>query len=324
MQKMIDTEIHYADVAKAVEVGFSQSPKCLPSWLFYDEIGDKIFQEIMRMPEYYLTACEYEILQMNKALLLKCFDGNTSQFHLVELGAGDGLKTEILLRHFNEQQASFVYSPIDVSESVLYQLQQRLQQAVPGLDVQPINKRYDEALASLAHDHLRKVFLFMGANIGNFSVKEATKFIASIADVMQEEDQLLIGFDLKKDPRMIQAAYDDPHGITRDFNLNLLVRLNRELGADFQLDQFSHYPYYDPETGTTKSYLVSLREQDVYLEACERAVHFNRWEIIHTEISQKYDMTMIRRMASEAGLIIEKTFYDCKHYFCDVLLTKKT
>ena len=265
---MIETNIHYADVASAVQEGFSQTPKRLPSWLFYDETGDKIFQAIMRMPEYYLTACEYEILQMNKGLLLEQFREDGSPFHLIELGAGDGFKTELLLTYFQEKRAEFIYSPIDVSESVLQQLQQRLEKSVPGLTILPIIMRYDDALTSVAHDTLRKVFLFMGANIGNFLVNEATTFVKSIADVMQVDDQLLIGFDLKKDPRLIWAAYDDPHGITRDFNLNLLVRLNRELGANFQLDQFSHYPYYDPETGMTKSYLVSLREQNFYLKSC--------------------------------------------------------
>jgi uncharacterized SAM-dependent methyltransferase len=188
--------------------------------------------------------------------------------------------------------------------------------------IQPINKKYTEALEYVTHDEYPKVFLFLGANIGNFNVHEATNFIRHIAEAMERDDQLLIGFDLKKDPRLVQAAYDDPHGITRDFNMNLLVRLNRELGAQFQLDQFHHYPCYDPETGMTKSYLVSLKNQDVYFEACEKAVHFDRWEIIHTEVSQKYDMRMIEALASKAGLEIVDTFYDCKHYFCDVLFKK--
>ncbi len=319
---MIRTDLQFADVAQALEEGFSQTPKRLPSWLFYDETGDKIFQAIMHMPEYYLTTCEYEILQMNKGKLLCHFKAVQSPFNLIELGAGDGLKSEILLKHFTEARAEFIYSPIDVSETVLQQLVGRLQHSVPRLSINPINKRYDEAIELLQQDEFRKIFLFMGANIGNFNVKEATKFVSSTSKSMSPGDQLLIGFDLKKDPRLIQAAYDDPHGITRDFNLNLLVRLNRELGAQFQLDQFHHYPYYDPETGMTKSYLVSLKNQDVYFEACDKVVHFNRWEIIHTEVSQKYDMPMIDELASRAGLEVVDAFFDCKHYFCDVLFKK--
>lgn len=319
---MITTEIQAADVAQAVEEGFSQNPKRLPSWLFYDEAGDKIFQKIMQMPEYYLTACEYEILQMNKARMLRHFAAHKTPFNLIELGAGDGLKTEILLKHFSEQKTDFVYSPVDVSDAVLGQLQQRLEKSVPQLSINSIHAKYEEALEKLSDIKLRKVYLFMGANIGNFSIKEATRFVGTISDSMRNGDQLLIGFDLKKNPRLIQAAYDDRHGITRDFNMNLLVRLNRELGAQFQLDQFNHYPYYNPETGLTKSYLVSLKDQEVYFGACDKFVHFNRWEVIHTEVSQKYDRQMIEDLACRAGLEIVEFFYDCKHFFCDVLLRK--
>jgi L-histidine N-alpha-methyltransferase len=322
---MIIVDALHTDVANAVEEGFSKSPKRLPSWLFYDETGDRIFQAIMNMPEYYLTACEYEILQMNKERLRQRFvaDGNT--FDLIEFGAGDGLKTEVLLRHFSERQTMFNYLPVDVSSTALDQLTQRLQRSVPDLSIHTINKRYDQAIRDLHEEDLnRKVFLFLGANIGNFSLPEAEQFAVTISSGMKADDQLLIGFDLKKDPRLIQAAYDDPHGITRHFNMNLLTRLNREVGARFQLDQFKHYPYYDPETGTTKSYLVSLLAQDVYIEALHKSVHFDRWEVIHTEVSQKYDIPMIEKIAARSGLTIVEYYYDCKHYFCDVLFGKKS
>ncbi len=318
---MITNDVQFADVAEAVEEGFSQTPKRLPSWLFYDETGDKIFQAIMQMPEYYLTNCEYSIFKNYKEALRQKFFKDGSPFNLVELGAGDGLKTEILLTHFNAEELEFKYSPIDVSETVLLQLQDRLKQSIPELSIEPINSRYMEAIESLADDDLRKVYLFLGANIGNFSVGGATQFLSSIAEKMNDDDLLLTGFDLKKDPRVILAAYDDPHGITSDFNLNLLTRLNRELGADFKLDQFSHNPFYDPSTGTTKSYLVSLADQDVYLEACDKVVQFDQWEVIHTEVSQKYDIKMIEKMASDAGFSIVDIFYDDRRYFCDVLFS---
>ena len=309
-------------MAKAVWAGFEKKPKRLPSWLFYDETGDKIFQAIMRMPEYYLTACEYEILQLHKGALRKRAEADGTPFNLVELGAGDGFKTEILLKHFTDHRLPFTYSPVDVSESVLTQLQQRLQASVPGLVIHPINRRYQDAMDFLSNDEVRKVYLFMGANIGNFVPEDAVSLASHISSSMRDGDQLLIGFDLKKDPRLIQSAYDDPHGITRDFNMNLLVRLNRELGAQFQLDQFRHYPYYDPATGMTKSYLVSLQDQDVYFDAFENHVHFDRWEIIHTEVSQKYDLEMIRHLAKKSALSVRDTFYDCRHYFCDIMFEK--
>jgi L-histidine N-alpha-methyltransferase len=322
---MIIVDDHHTVVARAVEEGFAKNPKRLPSWLFYDEAGDKIFQAIMRMPEYYLTGCEYEILQTNKERLRQRFVADGSIFDLIEFGAGDGFKTEILLRHFSDASTLFNYLPVDVSATVLSQLTKRLALSVPSLAIQPINSRYDNAIHILQEeDKNRKVFLFLGANIGNFTPAEAEQFVSTISNGMEVGDQLLIGFDLKKDPRLVQAAYDDPHGITRSFNMNLLLRLNRELGANFQLDQFKHYPYYDPESGMTKSYLVSLREQDVTLEVLNKSIHLNRWEVIHTEVSQKYDIPMIEKIADRTGLEITDFYYDCKHYFSDVLFRKKS
>ncbi len=324
MSMQITTDIHTTDIHQTVKEGLLKTPKQLPSWLFYDEAGDKLFQAIMRMPEYYLTACEFEILQLHKETLRQKFQGDGSRVDIIEFGAGDGLKTEILLKYFSSQQTSFRYLPVDVSQSVLNQLTHRFDCSVPGMDIQPIRSRYDKAISDLqVYDTNRKVFLFLGANIGNFTLPEASAFMKHVATAMDEHDQFVVGFDLKKDPRMIQRAYDDPHGITRNFNMNLLLRLNRELGANFSLDQFSHYPHYDLETGTAKSYLVSLKQQDVFIEALQESIHFNRWETIHTEISQKYDTTMIERFAQQAGLLIDQYLYDCKHYFCDVLFKKK-
>ena len=311
-----------SDVASAVEKGFSQNPKRLLSWLFYDEVGDKFFQSIMEMPEYYLSRCEHEILEENKDELLRQFKSGADFFNLIELGAGDGRKTEILIKHFSQNNTRFIYTPVDVSETVLKTLAVRLQKNIPNLDIRPINDRYDEALIKLEHDELSKVFLFLGATIGNFAPENAVHFARQVSAVMRDQDQFLIGFDLKKDPRLIQAAYDDPHGKTRDFNMNLLVRLNREVGADFKLDNFSHYACYNPETGQNRSYLVSRIAQDVYIKGAEKSFHLDQWEVIHTEISQKYDREMIERLATESGLQIVQYFYDRKNYFCDALLRK--
>lgn len=322
---MLIIDNHHTAIAHAVKEGFAKSPKHLPSWLFYDEAGDKIFQAIMRMPEYYLTGCEYEILNTHTESLRQHFADDGSIFDLIEFGAGDGLKTEILLRHFSAHHTLFRYMPVDISASVLDQLTERLLGAMPSLSIESVNKPYDEAIVAIQErDHNRKVYLFLGANIGNFIPADAEHFVATMAASMEQNDQLLIGFDLKKDPRLVQAAYDDPQGITRDFNLNLLVRLNRELGADFQVDQFTHYPYYDPETGMTKSYLVSMNDQDVHIEALHKTIHFKRWEIIHTEVSQKYDVAMIEKLAARTGLEIVQYYYDRKYYFTDVLFRKKS
>lgn len=317
----IDNKI--SEIAKAVQDGLSKTPKRLPSWLFYDEKGDKIFQRIMTMPEYYLTRCEYEILESNKQILLKYFNYDRSPFNLIELGAGDGFKTEILLQHFSKNNVEYIYTPVDVSEAVLRTLRNRLSKNIPNLYVNPIDDSYEDALAQIQKGYKRKVLIFLGANIGNFTIKEAIDFLGKVSNTMSSEDQLLVGFDLKKDPRLILNAYDDPHGITKDFNMNLLLRLNRELNSNFNIDNFSHYPNYNPETGEIKSYLVSKIEQSVYFKRCEKTIHFRQWEVVHTEISQKFDKRMIETLALEAGLNIVRYFYDAKKYFCDVLLKKK-
>jgi L-histidine Nalpha-methyltransferase len=312
------------DTLKAVEEGFLQNPKQLPSWLFYDEVGDKIFQAIMEMQTYYPTQCELEIITTHKEKLLHYFSERTSFFELIELGAGDGKKTEVLLSHLLKNQSSFLYTPVDVSETVLIQLVARLKQSLPSLAVQPANKKYDEVLNDLDNHQMgRRIILFLGANIGNFTIGEAVEFLTSLATHLNDDDLLMVGFDLKKDPAIIQSAYDDSYGITRDFNMNILSRLNRELGAQFDLAQFKHYNVYDPGTGTNKSYLISLIDQDVYIEALERKEHFQQWEVIHTEVSQKYDRAMIQRLAKKANLDVVKSFYDSRNYFCDVLFRKK-
>ena len=307
-------------VADAVAKGLSSSPKALPSWLHYDETGDKIFQRIMRMPEYYPTRCEYDILQKHKEHLRKHFTKDASAFRLIELGAGDGLKTEILLRHFVESHTQFTYLPVDISANALALLTERLTTSMPDLRVQPQNKSYDDALGYLRDNEEKKVILFMGANIGNFTIQEAAKFLKRMVVPLSKVDMLLIGFDLKKDPRIIQEAYDDPNGLTADFNLNMLNRLNHDLGARFNIGDFSHYPFYDPESGAMKSFLISMKEQDVYVEALERSFQFDAWEPVQTEISQKYTVEMIQKIMALTGLQVIEIFFDEDRYFCDVLV----
>src|SRR5688500_15641412 len=204
MQAMMEAEskmTYNPEVAEAVLKGLSSEPKTLPSWLFYDETGDRLFQEIMRMPEYYPTRCEYDILQQHKETFLKHFKERTRSFKLIELGAGDGLKTEILLKYFMSQGADFTYLPIDISAHALDVLKNRLNTTVPGLRMKPINKTYHEALKELRGLDEKKIILFMGANIGNFTIEEAPAFLSKLVLPLSAKDLLLIGFDLKKDPR---------------------------------------------------------------------------------------------------------------------------
>ncbi len=317
------TEKILNEIAEAVTQGLTAKPKTLPSWLFYDDIGDKIFQEIMDMPEYYLTNCELSILKEQKENILRILKNESKRVKLIELGAGDGSKTEVLLEHFLENGLDVEYNPVDVSAAVLDQLEKRLNKNLPLLTIEPKNQRFKDALMDMKGNLIdRKFVLFMGANIGNFNIEDAQLFINQISRQLNQGDFLMIGFDLKKLPRIIQKAYDDPHGITSRFNLNLLQRLNSELGANFDLKQFEHYSFYDIESGASKSFLVSKIEQQVYLKHLELDVHFSKAEYIHTEVSQKYGMGMIEKLAETANLTIEASYLDEDMFFADIIFKK--
>lgn len=304
--------------------GLTEYPKHLSSKYFYDEQGDKLFQDIMAMPEYYLTDCEFDILSQYKGELAHLFSNGTSEFNLVELGAGDGKKTKILLRHFVEKNINFTYLPIDISQNALDQLEKSLSKEIPGVPVQTQQGTYFETLESINRlDHTRKVILFLGSNIGNLLHPQAIDFLKHIQELMQPEDLLLIGFDQKKHPQTILDAYNDKTGITEAFNKNVLMRINRELGGDFDTDKFLHWEVYDPETGTAKSYLVAKESQTVHIEKLQLTVSFKPWETIHTEISQKYDDETICWLAEKADLTVETVFSNPKNQYKNYIFKKK-
>jgi len=310
--------------ASDVLAGLSASPKHLSSKYFYDDEGTRLFQEIMKLPEYYLTGCEEEIfLRQSEAIFSSFADGGNS-FELVELGAGDGTKTAILIDHFIKQKADISYSPIDISSEALGTLSDKFTSAFPGLSINARQGDYLSILGSLSGDlGTRKVLLFLGSNIGNFSRENSISFFRGIRDVMGPNDQLFIGFDLKKDPRVILRAYDDPAGITAAFNLNLLTRINSELGGTFDVSKFEHYAIYHPGEGSAMSYLVSRERQKVHIAALGRTFEFGEWEPVFTEISQKYDLSSIKEIAAESGFEVERNFFDSRRYYCDSLWKKR-
>lgn len=304
--------------AQDVLKGLSANPKVLYSRYFYNEKGDQLFQEIMKLDEYYLTRTEYAIFSEQKAFLLDLFTRDNSGFDLIEFGAGDGYKTKVLLSYFQENQASFRYLPIDISANVLDELVDDLKETIPELEVDGIQGEYFKSLSRLSDtSEAKKVILFLGSNIGNFKREEAILFLSKIGANLSPDDILLIGFDLKKDPAVILDAYNDKKGVTRAFNLNLLQRINDELGGNFRLDKFRHYPVYDPMTGETRSYLVSIEEQVVCIGGLEKEFLFKAWEPIFMEISKKYDLDEIREMAAEAGFEIKKNLLDKDNFFVD-------
>ncbi|MEO0899164.1 MAG: L-histidine N(alpha)-methyltransferase [Bacteroidota bacterium] len=310
--------------AADVKEGLLSNPKRLSSKYFYDKKGSELFQQIMRMPSYYPTDLEYEIFRDQKADILKHFSEGTDSFQLIEFGAGDGLKTKILLEHFLDRGADFSYSPIDISESAVVNLRQDLANKWPTLNLNPFIGDYFKALEVYKEkSEERKAVLFLGSNIGNFQEKDALSFLSSLGNGLNTGDKLLIGFDLKKDPKVILEAYNDPEGITREFNLNLLDRMNRELGANFDRNSFIHAPLYNPLTGETKSYIVSTEIQKVHFSCMDLTVEFDAWEAIWTELSQKYDYKTIERYAEKSGFKVKAHLTDAKGWYVDSIWEKK-
>lgn len=314
----------FGTFAQDVMLGLNASPKTLPSKYFYDAKGDKLFQQIMALPEYYLTRKEYEILEGQHEQILAEILALGKPFNLVELGAGDGLKTKILLRYLTGKKVEFTYYPVDFSGSVLEELEDSLAKELPELVVKPLQDTYRDSLKKQVWEDGRpNLILFMGANLGNFGVDEAKNIIDHLRVGTKKADLVLLGFDLKKDPQIILQAYNDKQGVTRDFNLNLLDRINRELDADFDRELFIHWPTYNPVSGECRSYLVSQKSQVVTIGALNQSFQFEAFESIFTEISKKYSLSEISHLASLGGFEVKENFMDNEGYFADVLWVKK-
>ena len=300
--------------------GLSSSPKYLLSKYFYDDEGSRIFQDIMNMPEYYLTNCEHEIFSEQKEELLKAFINNDENFNLVELGSGDGLKTKILLNHFFNKGANFQYLPVDISQKANADLAANLKTEIPGLMVKPKTGDYFRVLQKLnSDDRTPKVIFFLGSNIGNFNRQETGNFLEDLSDYTNTGDKVFIGFDLKKSPEIILKAYNDPHGHSRRFTFNQLHRLNRELDASFVPGNFVHHCTYNPQSGELRSYLIAKKEHNVQIGALEQVFHFEKWEPIFMELSRKFDRKTIEQLAADHGFKLVKNFTDSRNYFVDSL-----
>ena len=300
--------------------GLLATPKQLSSKYFYDDEGSRLFQEIMKLPEYYLTGCELEIFERQAGEIFKTFANGSNAFDLIELGAGDGTKTAVLIDHFLHRDADISYSPIDISQEALDALTSKFNSEFPALRMDAKQGDYFNILKSLKNgDGRRKVLLFLGSNIGNFTLEQSVRFFRDLRAVMSANDLLFIGFDLLKDPHVIVNAYDDSQGVTARFNLNLLKRINRELGADFDVEKWTHYAVYRPVQCAARSFLISREKQTVRIDALNRRFEFDQWEAVFMEISQKYNLSMIENMAADSGFSIKQNFFDSRNYYCDSL-----
>lgn len=301
-----------------VITGLSATPKYLHSKYLYDGQGDILFEEIMHSQEYYVTDCEMEIFQNQCERLCEYIKSFFNGFDVVELGAGDGIKSYHLLKCLQTQNTAFTYYPIDISTQMIGHLEESLPEKIPGLKVRGLNGDYFDMLEEATRlSDKPKVVLFLGANIGNMPPAEAEQFCRKLHSLLQKGDLVLMGFDLQKNPWVIFNAYNDHGGITREFNLNLLRRINTELGADFNLDNFEHYENYDPETGACKSYIISLKDQIVHLD--NKEIKFNENEFIFTETSQKYRLDETDELAVKTGFKPLDHLFDSKKWFTDVL-----
>ncbi len=302
------------EFARDVKSGLSKSPKELSSKYFYDEGGSKIFNKITELPEYYLTRAGYEILDKNKNEIAKLL--RDSSFSLIELGVGDGRKTKVLISHFLSSGLDFQYIPIDISESAVNDLVKSVKDEFPSLQTAGIVTEYFKGIQWLEEKEKKKNFvLFLGSNIGNFDKQQQMVFLRSLWNSLNHDDLVLIGFDLKKDINLITKAYNDSRGVTEEFNLNLLRRINKELGANFDISKFKFFANYNPVIGAVESFLISLEEQSVFISELGKTFNFNAWEPIHTEYSFKYSDSDIAILAHETGYKIKIQFYDSKKYF---------
>jgi len=304
----LDASTPRVEFADSVREGLGSPPKTLPSQFFYDAEGSRLFEEICDLPEYYLTRAEAEILKTAAPGLARDLPEIGV---IVELGSGSAVKTEYLLRAFEADARRLRFAPIDVSRSALEASVERLERKHPRLEILPALSEYETGLAEIHSLGLEpKLTLWLGSSIGNLERPAAAAFLSRIRQTMVPDDRLLVGIDLRKDRDVLEQAYDDARGVTARFNLNLLSRINRELAADFDLDQFRHRVHYDEPSGSVQSFLESKCAQRVRIGDLGIEVPFDEGERIHTEDSHKYSLAEIDSLAGEAGLQLEQRYFD--------------
>jgi dimethylhistidine N-methyltransferase len=300
-------------LAQAVQ-GLSAARKWLPSALFYDDAGTALFQRITELPEYYLTRVEQALLAERADDLAALLAPSAAPLALVELGSGDGSKTAVLAGALLRRHVPLAFFPIDTAQLALEQLVARFARALPAVHVQPVHGDYFAHWPTVPPDHAQAV-LMLGSNLGNYNTPEAIGLLAAVRARMRPGGRLVLGLDLKKDPQVIREAYDDRAGVTAAFNLNLLARLNRELGMDFDLAHFRHDPSYSPLDGAARSFLVSTRRQVVHSAVLGRSFTFDAGEMIYTEQSQKYDADLIAQLAAGSGFAVVDEINDARRWY---------
>jgi L-histidine Nalpha-methyltransferase len=309
----------FEEFASEVARGLGIHNKALNSKYLYDKVGSQLFGQICIQPEYYLTRAEASILNKHAHIIAKLTGSNIS---VIELGSGSSSKTTILLNHLASQKRRIFYFPIDVSKSILTESAQRLESQFPNINIIGIpsdyNIGFERATKHIACDDKisdRKLVLFLGSSIGNFELPQARRLLQTLREKLDTNDFLLVGFDLQKDKSVLNAAYNDRAGITARFNLNLLGRINRELGGKFDRGKFAHYAFYNDDKQRIEMHLVSETEQEVYVGTLDTLFAFRKGETIQTENSYKYSLDQIAVLAEDSGFAIKNNFTDEKKWF---------
>ena len=287
--------------------GLSQDQKRLAPKYFYDAHGSALFDRICDLQEYYPTRTEVSVLQDRSEEIAQLVDGR----HLIEFGSGSSTKTRILL---DAADGLASYVPVDISRDHLFAAAKTIEMDYPGLDVVPVCADFTRSfeLPDVV-DEGDKAGFFPGSTIGNFSRPEAKDFLSMAAGMLGDGGSLVIGVDLKKDPEILNAAYNDSQGVTAEFNLNLLTRINRELDANFEIDSFEHKALYNADKGRVEMHLVSTLDQNVIVNGQD--FHFAHDETIHTENSHKYDIDEFHHMGRDAGFTPQHTWTDPNDLF---------
>jgi L-histidine N-alpha-methyltransferase len=305
-------------MADEVRAGLAAVPKSLPAKYFYDELGSKLFEAICLLPEYYPTRAEREILARSADEIVARVD---TPVELLELGNGSAEKTRFVIESILRRQPELHYVPVDISAAALESSSRELLGAYPALRITAYASDYSGALEQLrTRRPARRLALFLGSNIGNFRRRRARALLRELRSALGPGDALLLGADLKKDPAILELAYDDPVGVTAAFNLNILARINRELDADFDLRRFRHRARYNERRGRIEMYLVSSAEQSVEIRSLRMRVQFGEGETIHTEDSHKYDLDDLSKLARGAGFERVATWVDEQERFSSSLL----
>jgi dimethylhistidine N-methyltransferase len=300
-------------IAQDVRNGLSESPKQLPPKLFYDAEGSRLFEQITALPEYYPTRTERAIFEVSAAEIVTQAGENLT---LVELGAGSASKTTVLIKALVRRQLRVMFYPIDVSVAALQDAVSTLEESFPTVRVRPIAADYSMGLPQLKTVSGRKLVLFIGSTIGNFEPPEAVRFLTQIRASLKPGDSLLLGCDLIKDPAVLHAAYNDAQGVTAEFNKNILARINRELGGQFDLDAFEHVAFWNSRKSRIEMHLESKREQSVMVRDLGEEFLFKAGERIHTENSYKFTLPAISHLFRRSGLRLEKHWTDKNEWFC--------